>query len=186
MAELDYQYISMLVDHTKEGDSDAFAELYAATYEKQFRFAYRYLKDNYLAQDALQETYILVLKNITKLKDSMLFIQWLNRITFRVCFNLQTKQSRYESELSMEAPLAAAAGNASSMPENRIAEEDQNEYIMKKVRELPFTESQVIIMKYYQNMTIDEIADIIEVSRSTVKRQLASAKKKLGDTIKLD
>lgn len=186
MAELDYQYISMLVEHTKKGDSDAFAELYAATYEKQFRFAYRYLKDNYLAQDALQETYILVLKNITKLNDSMLFIQWLNRITFRVCFNIQNKQKRFESELSMETPLASAEDTASTMPENQITEADTNQYILKKVKELPFAESQAIIMKYYHDMTIDEIADILEVSRSTVKRQLASAKKKLGNTIKLD
>ena len=51
------------------GDSDAFAELYAATYQRLYHFAYHYLKDEYLAQDALQETYILVLKNIHSLKN---------------------------------------------------------------------------------------------------------------------
>lgn len=186
MADLDYQYISMLVEHTKKGDSDAFAELYAATYEKQFRFAYRYLKDNYLAQDALQETYILVLKNISKLSDPSLFVSWLNRINFRVCFNIHNKQMRYDSELSMEAPLSSAAGSADSMPESCVAEEDQSQYILKKVKELPFTESQIIIMKFYHDMTIDEISSILEISRSTVKRQLANAKKKLGNSIKLD
>lgn len=186
MAEIDYQYICLLVEHTKKGDSDAFAELYAATYEKLFGFSYRYLKDNYLAQDALQETYILALKNIKKLKDPMFFISWLNKINFRVCFNIQNKQKRYASELSLEDPLIEPPVSDNLTLENRVAEEDQKQYILRKVRELPFRESQVIIMKYYHNMTIDEIAHILETSRSTVKRQLASAQKRLGSSIELD
>ena len=62
--ELDYDYIAKLVRKTQAGDSDAFAELYTATYQSQYRFAYQYVKDSYLAQDILQEVYILVLKNL--------------------------------------------------------------------------------------------------------------------------
>ena len=88
MAELDYQYLANVVKRAQAGDSDAFAELYAATYQKQYRFAYSYLKDEYLAQDAVQETYISVLKGLGKLKDPRLFVSWLNQISFRVCFFL--------------------------------------------------------------------------------------------------
>lgn len=45
MHDLDYDYIAMLVNRTKQGDSDAFAELYTATYQELYRFAYRYFKD---------------------------------------------------------------------------------------------------------------------------------------------
>ena len=41
--ELDYDYIAKLVRKTQEGDSDAFAELYTATYQSQYRFAYQYI-----------------------------------------------------------------------------------------------------------------------------------------------
>lgn len=51
--ELDYDYIAKLVRKTQEGDSDAFAELYTATYQSQYRFAYQYVKDPYLAQESL-------------------------------------------------------------------------------------------------------------------------------------
>lgn len=54
MDELDYNYLAELVLKTQRGDSEAFAELYTATYQKQYRFAYRYAKDAYLAQDILQ------------------------------------------------------------------------------------------------------------------------------------
>lgn len=55
MDELDYNYLAELVLKTQRGDSEAFAELYTATYQKQYRFAYRYAKDAYLAQDILQD-----------------------------------------------------------------------------------------------------------------------------------
>lgn len=74
MEALDYKYIAKLVSRAQIGDSDAFAELYAATYQRQYLYAYHYLKDEYLAQDALQETYILALKNLVKLKDPTLVI----------------------------------------------------------------------------------------------------------------
>ena len=99
MATLDYNYVADLVVNAQTGDSDAFAELYAATYQRQYHFAYTYLKDEYLAQDALQETYIIALKNLSKLKDPMLLIAWLNQINFRVCFHLHKKQERYNAEL---------------------------------------------------------------------------------------
>lgn len=70
--ELDYDYLAKLVERTQMGDSDAFAELYTATYQKQYRFAYQYTKDSYLAQDILQDVYILVLKNIHTLKNPRL------------------------------------------------------------------------------------------------------------------
>lgn len=99
MVVLDYNYLADLVVNAQNGDSDAFAELYAATYQKQYHFAYSYLKDEYLAQDALQETYILALRNLSKLRDPMLLIAWLNQINFRVCFHMYKKQERYNEEL---------------------------------------------------------------------------------------
>ena len=95
MAEIDYQYIGDLVEQARGGSSDAFAELYAATYKKQYLFACGYLKDEYLAQDALQETYILAFKNLSSLQDTRLFISWLNQINFRVCYDMNIKQKQF-------------------------------------------------------------------------------------------
>lgn len=102
METLDYKYIAKLVSRAQIGDSDAFAELYAATYKRQYLYAYRYLKDEYLAQDALQETYILALKHLADLKDPTLVISWLNQINFRICYNLHRKQMRYNSEMGVD------------------------------------------------------------------------------------
>lgn len=181
MSSLDYNYITELVTRAQAGDSDGFAELYAATYQRQYHFALRYLKDEYLAQDALQETYILALKNLSKLKDPSLVLAWLNQINFRICYNIHKKQQRYNNEIAefSDEMLNSLYHSESTDPEHDAIQIDSQEYIMNQVLKLPFTEAQVIILKYYQNMKHDEIAQLMDISRSSVKRYLVSGRERL-------
>lgn len=178
MPDLDYDYIAKLVRRTRKGDSDAFAELYTATYRKQYRFTYRYVKDPYLAQDILQDVYIIVLKNIHALKNPRLFISWLNQINFRVCFDICNKIKHQSESPTSEDDLMLFFSDAPG-PEGIAMEHSERSEIQARISSLPPKEAQAIIMKYYNDMTIDEIADAMDLSRSTVKRQLASGKKRL-------
>lgn len=190
MESLDYKHIANLVLHAQMGSSDAFAELYAATYQKQYLFSYHYLKDEYLAQDALQETYILALKNLAKLKDPTLVISWLNQINFRVCYALNKKQARYNQEMTatddMLLNIPSSDGDNSrysSSPEDAVIQIDSDKYLMNQILNLPFTESQVILMKYYRNLKLDEIAHLMDISRSSVKRYLHSGRERLAKVL---
>lgn len=192
MEALDYKYIAKLVSRAQIGDSDAFAELYAATYQRQYLYAYHYLKDEYLAQDALQETYILSLKNLVKLKDPTLVISWLNQINFRVCYNLHKKQKLYNSEMVidndavLEGSLDAEGLSYHDSPEEAVIKVDSKDYLMNQILNLPFTESQVILMKYYQNLKLNDIAQLMDISRSSVKRYLASGRERLAKILQQD
>ena len=199
MSALDYNYIAELVVSAQNGDSDAFAELYAATYQKQYHFAYSYLKDEYLAQDALQETYIIALKELSKLHDPMLLIAWLNQINFRVCYQLYRKQKRFDAEMidysrpdpDQDKALTSSHTDftpshlvsAGDGPEDIAVQGDSREYIMNQILKLSFTEAQVIILKFYQNLKHDEIADLMDISRSSVKRYLNNGKKHLATVL---
>ena len=187
MAELDYQYIGELVLRAQEGDSDAFAELYVATYQQQYRFSYRYLQDEFLAQDALQETYILALKNITTLRDPNVFVSWLNQINMRVCFDTHRREKRQEVELDRYEQFhlteRANRGEGDS-PEDTALRQDQQDYIVRQVMSLPFSESQAILLRYFRNMKLEEIADMMQISQSSVKRYLNSGREKLAKQLK--
>ena len=54
---------------------------------------------------------------------------------------------------------------------------------MRQVLNLPFTESQVIFLKYYQNMKLEDIAKMLDISRSSVKRYLVSGRRRLKQLI---
>ena len=88
MAELDYEYLDRLLKKAKEDDSDALAELYAATYRKQYRYACQYIEDPFLAQDILQDVYICAFENIESLDDSRCLVSWLEEINGRICMRL--------------------------------------------------------------------------------------------------
>lgn len=189
MEALNYKYIAKLVSRAQIGDSDAFAELYAATYQRQYLYAYHYLKDEYLAQDVLQETYVLALKNLAKLKEPTLVISWLNQINFRVCYNLHKKQQRYYSEMiidsndSFDTDFNTGGISYQTSPEEAVIKVDSKEYLMNQILNLPFTESQVILMKYYQNLKLNDIAQLMDISRSSVKRYLASGRERLAKVL---
>ena len=179
--ELDYDYLAKLVRDTQKGDNDAFAELYTATYQSQYRFAYQYVKDPYLAQDILQDMYILVLRNIHTLKNPRLFVSWLHQINFRICFDTSQKKRRHEEELQNAASnqqIEIISNHKISIdPEKHILKKDTQEQIKDAVLSLPAHFAQPIIMRYYNNMNLDDIADAMDCSRSTVKRRLQKAQK---------
>lgn len=183
-ADLDYDYIGELVERAKSGDSDAFAELYATTYQKQYLFSYCYLKDEYLAQDALQETYVAALKNLNSIRDPKLFVSWLNQINFRVCFTMAAKQAKYNTEMEGYSDgFESSYMSSDASPEDQVVRVDSNQFILQQVLALPYSESQVILLHYFKGMKLEDIAYIMDVSRSTVKRYLASGKKRLAKSI---
>ncbi len=176
MADLDHKYISELVLRAQEGDSDSFAELYVTTYQHQYRFSYRYLQDEYLAQDALQETYILALKNLTTLRDPQVFVSWLNQINLRVCFRIHRREKRQDPQ---QLRYELMHQQDTHDPEDRAVKQDYEDRLVREILKLPFSESQAVILRYFRNMKLEEVADMMGISLSSVKRYLESAKLKL-------
>lgn len=185
MNEPDIQYIASLVMRARQNDSDAFASLYAMTYNKVYNYVRHYLRDDFIAQDALQEIYILALKNLGKLNDPTLFIAWLNRISFNVCYDFSTKaKGTALPDLSPEILKSLIDRNPDFNPETRYQQEDERSRLQKAVNSLPFREKQVIIMRFYNNMKLEDIASACGISRSSVKRYLISGQSALKQKMK--
>lgn len=180
MKELNIQYIAGLVLRAKQNDSDAFAELYGLTYNRVYNYARHYLRDDYLAQDAMQEVYVLALKNLPKLNDPTLFVAWLNRISFHVCFDMSKKLKGHDTD-STDPELLEIVEDKSfgSNPEENYQQKDEHNRLMEALDKLPFQEKQVITMRFFNNMKLEEIADACNISRSSVKRYIASGQETL-------
>lgn len=183
MKEYDYNRLARLVKKAADGNSNAFAELYAATYQKQYQFAYRYLRDEYLAQDAIQEVYILALKNLVRLKDAKLFIAWLKQINFRVCFDMMKKRKLQNPELCNTLLEVIADDNQGKSMECQVVDEDMRQWLLELIQNLPSTECQAIIMRYYNHMPLQEIANAMDCSLSSVKRYIAAGQEQLKKTL---
>lgn len=179
MADFNHAYIGELVERAAGGDSNAFAELYAMTYQHTYNYAAHYLRDENLAQDALQETYILALRNITGIKEPALFVAWLNQICFRVCYDMSRKNKQEYGENNPELLELIRDDYKYHNPEEKYETEDEITRLKEAVLSLPFNEQQVIVMRYYNDMKLEEIAAALRCSRSSVKRYLIVARQKL-------
>ena len=161
MASLDLLYIADLVLDAQEGDSNAFAELFAATYQKQYAFALRCLHEDFPAQQALQTAYIQALSGISNLRDPALFVVWLNQLTLRAC-------------------LLSGSESARSFAEGRMLSIDGKVYSVRQVLTLPFSEAQALLLHTLCGMRVDAIASLLEMRRSDVRRHMASGRRRLA------
>ena len=179
MPTTDYTYIAGLVTRAQHGDSDAFAELYAMTYENVYSYSYRYLKDAHLAQDAMQEVYILALKNINKIRDASLFVAWLRQINFNVCYDMSKRYHKVDEYVSDEFLEFIVDDNENSNPEHNAQKSDEHRRLMAAIEELPFLERQAITLRYIHDRKVDDVAKIMDVSRSSAKRYIAAGTERL-------
>lgn len=180
MKEYDYKQIADLAILSAKGNRDAFEKLYNLTYDKTYLYACHYLKDPDLAQDALQEIYIQVLKNIDKLGNPNLFIAWLNQISFHTCYDISQKLTQLQIIPENLIDLISLKGDETS-PEYIYAVKNEYARLKDAIDLLPFHEKQVIVLRFYQNMKLEEIATTLSISRSSVKRYITSAKQHLKE-----
>lgn len=184
MPELNHQYLAGLVVRFKRRDMDAFAELYMLTYNKVYNYARHYLRDEHLAQDAMQEVYIAAYRNIDKLSDPTLFVAWLNRISFHVCYDIQQKQISHSDFTAPELLELIQDEHPGSNPETLVLYSNEIQRLRQAMEELPFHERSVLVMRFYNDMKLEEIANAMDLSRSTVKRYIASGKNRLARKLK--
>lgn len=179
MKETNHGYLASLVVKTQKKDMNAFSELYALTYDKVYNYACHYLRDSYLAQDAVQEVYILALKNITKLNDPLLFVAWLNQISFRVCYDLCKRKNSDYGTVDDEILNSICDEYPSFNPELQAEKKEESSRLQSAINALPYLQRSIVIMRFYNNMKLNDIADAMDISLSSVKRYLESAKQSL-------
>lgn len=179
----DESYVTALVKRAQKQDSDAFAELYAMTYEGQYRFACRYLHDPDDAWDAVQEVFVLALKKLTTLQNPRCIRTWLTQINARVCADLYRQRTR----CSLSAEPEEEAGWLEKLPDGDIAgdpelsllQDADNAAVRSAVARLPEKERAAILLRYYKSLSLQGVAAEMGCSISSVTRYVSQGLKKV-------
>lgn len=181
----DAKYLSYLAKFIRKGDKEAFAELYNYTYPKIYQYTKHFLKDPHLSQDAVQEIYVLIFKKIGYLKDDNLFLPWMNQIVYHVCCDFMRKDKADQTEQTDFSSDPKVLNIASSDDCFRdISDQDFLEHYHSALKELPFAERQAFLLRYEHDFKLEEIAEFIGCSLSSVKRYLKSSKRHLAERLK--
>ncbi|RGF39448.1 hypothetical protein DW050_09600 [Ruminococcus sp. AF42-10] len=178
-----FMNISHLVEKIKKGDNKSFEKLYKLTEREVWFTCISFLKNETTAQDIMQETYITAFLKIQSLEKSSQIRSWLNRIAVNKCKNylkgkgeIQLDDEIFENQAIVDERI--------SIPEEYISDKAKREIILSIMQEvLSDVQHQTVIMHYFNEMTVDEIAEVFECSRGTVLSRLNYSRAKMKTAI---
>lgn len=176
-----YKDIAEIVARVKEKDADAFVELYNNMYQQVYFLALSIIKDQYLAQDVVQETFISVYNSIHTLNNDMTFVAWIDRITYNCALKMIAKSG--EVSLDKEVVEKVLPSTSSEEPLEMVLSKEESQTMMDLILELSPEYRTTLILKYYEGMKLEEIASCMECSVGTVKSRLNRGKNALRKNI---
>jgi RNA polymerase sigma factor (sigma-70 family) len=164
-----------LIKRCQRGDLDSFSELYKLYNKKALGTAYLISNNKGIVDDIVQETFIQCFLNIKKLKSPETFEVWFYKILLRTGWRMVKKQNRVISIDDGDIEdLSEASGYNSEIhgSETRMV-------VKIALEKLSLPLKTVVILHYFNDMTIQQISKVIGCFNGTVKSRLHNAKKKL-------
>ena len=164
-----------LVARSRGGDLDSFNQLVLRWERPIYALAYRVVGREDEARDIAQETFLRAFRALKGFKGQAKFSSWLYRITLNLCRDWMRRERRTPIALTPEGvDLVELAGEATPWEsiEDLVSRKELGRAVAKAMSVLPEEQRTAIILKEYQGLTFQEIADLLECPLSTVKTRL--------------
>lgn len=159
----------------------AFEELVVRYQDMAYGLAYSMLGDAHLAQDAAQEAFLTVWRELDQLREPEAFPGWFRRIVMSQVHRL-TRRKTYHTVVLEDTVQAM---DAEADPEQAAERNDMAGQVRLAVAELPDAERHMVVLFYISDLSYQSIADMLEVPVATVKKKLYNARQKLGERLLL-
>lgn len=174
--------IKELVLSAKNGNKKAFDKLYKLTSNDVWFTCFSLLKDEENAKDIMQETYITAFLKLNTLKDEEKFCGWLTAIATNKSKN--KLKGKVEYQIDDEVLIAKTETDELMLPEEYINKAEKRKVLLQIIEDtLSFNQYQVVLMFYFNELSIAEIAQALEISEGTVKSRLNSSRAKMKTAI---
>lgn len=175
-----------LVQLIAENDDNAFEEIVHRYHVKVINLVYYFLHDRNEAEDIAQDIFLKVWRNAGKFKGKSSFATWLYRIVVNTCLNHRRdriNKAKYLEPNINPADITDNPGcNPGSNRENPSmpTKEEREYWVHRAVQELPPMQRMAIILSRFEGYSYKEIAELMNVSVSSVESHLFRAKKNVA------
>ena len=174
------EHLAALIPKCRAGDQDAREQLVRNTQNQVYFQCLRILKNTEDAQDAAQDVLIAMLTHLNDLRKPEAFHSWLSQITVRTCRKMY-KQAVQEYQQKQEAEKVLIASlelqDDQRRPDEILDNEENRRAIVELVDALPQEQRECVLLYYYSELPIKDIAQIMETSENTVKSRLYYARR---------
>jgi RNA polymerase sigma-70 factor, ECF subfamily len=167
-----------LVEEAQDGDREAFTRLAFELSDRLFAVAHRIVRDFDTAGDVLQVALVRIWRDLPSLKDPDNVEAWSYRILVRVCYDTLRKARRQPAKLAL-----LPRDDVGADPALGVADREELE---RAFRTIPVEQRAAIVLQYYRGMTLQEIAETLQVPIGTVRSRIHYAKRTLRSAIEAD
>lgn len=180
-----------LIRAVQRGDQEAFAKI-LATYEKQvYNLCLRMTANHEDAADLTQEAFIKVWRGVGNYKFESSFSTWIYRLTSNVCIDfLRSKKRRPTISLTQEEEQDGAAElevpDAAPLPEEQLLQREHQREIAAAMAQLDEEFRMILTLRVLDDLSYEQIAEVMDLKVGTVKSRLARARTKLKNILTKD
>lgn len=176
---------------SRNGDRGAFAELVELYKDKLFHLGLRMLGQTHEAEDIVQETFLRVYTNLQRYDEHQKFSTWIYRIATNLCIDrLRKRKPNYS--LDAEIPDGEGSDWYSMLssdqagPDTVFILSETQQHIRDAIDALPEKYKSVVILRYLQDLSLQEISDILNMPVTTVKTRVHRGREFLRKKLELE
>jgi RNA polymerase sigma-70 factor (ECF subfamily) len=177
-----YNDEQLWLEQARQGDKAAFGKLIEAYQTPVFNLAYRMLNNAREAEEAAQEAFIRAYTRLDSYDPSRKFSTWLLSITSNYCIDLIRK--RRALLLSIDEPLPphpALMADGNERPEAQMMISEQQEMVQSLLAELPEEYREAVVLRYWYDLSYEEIAEMMDTTVSAIKSRLFRARRQMAE-----
>ena len=171
----------------KQQNREAERLIFEQYYKRVYYAAYRVIKDQGLAEDIVQETFMKAFKNLHTVHDVEKLGAWLSIIATRTAIDHLRRLSKWNdfttSDVYIDTEADLVQSNYVSTVETGLEKAYVKELLLEEIDKLKPDHKEVLILFYHHDLTYEEIAEQLDVKLATVKTRMFRAKKKLKESI---
>lgn len=171
-----------LVDRFRKGDEAAFNELVHRYKEKIYWTARRFLQDHDDADEVVQESLLKAYRGLKTFRSDSGVFTWLYRITVNTALNALRKRKAREF-LGIDE-LTGERGPTSDRPDEQFERTEERTLVEEAIRRLPEKQRAVFVLRFHDQLSYEEIAEILNTSVGGLKANYFHAMRKIGEYVK--
>ena len=165
----------VLLQRIAGGDRDAFAELYRRLQRPLFGYLMKLVRDREMVEDVLNETLMEVWRQAARFEGRSSVNTWV----FSIAHHRAVSRLRKKRETALDEEQAAAIEDEGPTPDVRAESNDMSRLLAKLMEQLSFEHREILHLAYYQEFSVQEIADALDLPPNTVKTRMFYARQRL-------
>lgn len=170
----------ILINQIKNGDTNAFGQLVDQYKDLVFTLALRMLKNREEAEEVAQDTFIKTYKSLHRFKGDSKFSTWIYRVAYNTCLDRIKKNRKYLNDVEINEITTNQVQTIDSALD-RLEASEKREAIKFCIDKLSSEDSFLLTLYYYEDLSLNEISEIVGMKSNAIKVKLFRCRKKLAN-----